>query len=311
MEDVRETGHPKQRYKVTLHSQRRGQVVVNLLFSPLIDRHGERQGVVLIIEDVTHETRMETEIGRIRRLADIGQLAAKMAHEVRNPLSSIKGAAQLMRNEYEDLAPFREFLDIIIDEVNHLSKITTDLLDIARPLLLDLQWSNLNDLIEKTLQLFREGLREARVKVRFRPDADLPQILCDPKQIEQVVRNIVLNAMQAMPSGGDMALRTYHDAGQGTVTACFCDTGVGIPEQKFEAIFQPFMTTKTKGTGLGLSIVKRIVENHQGNIDLTSRLGEGTCFSITLPVRAEHENVAEQPYASDDDDPITSSLPDQ
>lgn len=310
MEDVRETGHPKQRYKVMLHSQRRGQVVVNLLFTPLIDRHGERQGVVLIIEDVTHETRMETEIGRIRRLADIGQLAAKMAHEVRNPLSSIKGAAQLMRNEYEDLAPFREFLDIIIDEVNHLSKITTDLLDFARPLLLDLQWSNLNDLIEKTLLLFRDGLREARVKVRFRPDAELPPILCDPKQIEQVVRNIVLNAMQAMPSGGDLALRTYHDADQGTVTACFCDTGVGIPEQKFEDIFQPFMTTKTKGTGLGLSIVKRIVENHQGNIDLTSRLGEGACFSITLPVRAEHENIAEQPYAADAGDHITSALPD-
>jgi PAS domain S-box-containing protein len=310
MEDVRSTGHPRQRYKVTLHSQRRGQVVVNLLFSPLIDRHGERQGVVLIIEDVTHETRMESEIGRIRRLADIGQLAAKMAHEVRNPLSSIKGAAQLMRNEYEDLAPFREFLDIIIDEVNHLSKITTDLLDFARPLQLDLKWASLNDVVERTFQLFREGLREARVKVRFRPDANLPQILCDPKQLEQVVRNILINAMQAMPSGGDLAVRTYHDIDQGTVTACFCDTGVGIPEQKFEDIFQPFMTTKTKGTGLGLSIVKRIVENHHGSIDLTSRIGEGACFSITLPVRTEYQNVAEQTQHADGADDITLDLPD-
>jgi signal transduction histidine kinase len=215
-----------------------------------------------------------------------------------------------MRNEYEDLAPFREFLDIIIDEVNHLSKITTDLLDFARPLQLDLQWSSLNELIERTVQLYREALREARVKVRFRPDANLPQILCDPKQIEQVVRNIVLNAMQAMPGGGDLALRTYHDTDQGAVTACFCDTGVGIPEHKFEEIFQPFMTTKTKGTGLGLSIVKRIVENHQGNIDLTSRLNEGTCFSITLPIRAEFENVVEQQFDTDADDRITSTLPD-
>ena len=311
MEDVRSTGHARQRYKVTLHPRRRGQVVTNLLFSPLIDRYGERQGIILIIEDVTHETRMETEIGRIRRLADIGQLAAKMAHEVRNPLSSIKGAAQLMRNEYEDLAPFREFLDIIIDEVNHLSKITTDLLDFARPLQLELQWAGLNDLVDKTLALYRDMLRESRVKVRFRPEQELPQILCDAKQIEQVIRNIIINAMQAMPAGGDLAITTYHEQEKGSVTVCFCDTGVGIPEHKFDDIFQPFMTTKTKGTGLGLSIVKRIVENHHGDIDLTSRVGEGTCFSVTLPIRAEHENVIEQQYGETGGDEITSALPDQ
>lgn len=311
MEDVRETGHPRQHYKVVLHPRRRGEVVTNLLFSPLIDRQGERQGVILIIEDVTHDTRMEAEMGRIRRLADIGQLAAKMAHEVRNPLSSIKGAAQLMRNEYEDLSPFREFLDIIIDEVNHLSKITTDLLDFARPLQLDLQWSNINDLIERTLQLYHDSLREGRVKVKFRPEQQIPPILCDPKQIEQVVRNIVINAIQAMPSGGDLAITTHHNVDEASVTACFCDTGVGIPQHRFEEIFQPFMTTKTKGTGLGLSIVKRIMENHHGKIDLTSRVDEGACFSLTLPIRAEHEKVTTKPYTQSRESQITPILPDQ
>jgi len=289
MAEVRETGHARQRYKVVLHPRRRGVVTTNLLLSPLIDRQGERQGVILIIEDVTHETRMESEIGRIRRLADIGQLAAKMAHEVRNPLSSIKGAAQLMRNEYEDLAPFREFLDIIIDEVNHLSKITTDLLDFARPLQMERRPTSANDLIERTIQLFGDSLRQGRVKINYRPQEDLPTMECDPKQIEQVFRNIVINAMQAMPSGGDLAITTYHDMDKESITVCFCDTGVGVPEKKFEEIFQPFMTTKTKGTGLGLSIVKRIIENHHGEIDLTSRIDEGTCFSITLPIQARKE----------------------
>ncbi len=309
MAEVRETGHARQRYKVALHPRRKGAVTTNMLLSPLIDRQGERQGVILIIEDVTHETRMETEIGRIRRLADIGQLAAKMAHEVRNPLSSIKGAAQLMRNEYEDLAPFREFLDIIIDEVNHLSKITTDLLDFARPMQMDPRWTNLNDLVERTLQMYGDTLREGRVKVNFRPDEELPLIQCDAKQIEQVFRNIVINAMQSMASGGDLAVTTYHNNDKEMVTACFCDTGVGVPEHKFDEIFQPFMTTKTKGTGLGLSIVKRIMENHNGDIDLTSRVGEGTCFSFTLPIRAR-EDIAAGAIESIGETRFMSDLPD-
>jgi signal transduction histidine kinase len=117
--------------------------------------------------------------------------------------------------------------------------------------------------------------------------------------------------MQAMPSGGDLAVTTNHNVDKGSVTACFCDTGVGVPADKFEEIFQPFVTTKTKGTGLGLSIVKRIVENHHGEIDLTSKLGEGTCFSITLPIQSDLDTALDQQVAGSADESIASSLPDQ
>jgi PAS domain S-box-containing protein len=305
---VRESGRPYQMFKVALHPQRRGETYVNILLSPLIDRQGERQGVVLVIEDVTHEVKMEVEIGRIRRLADIGQLAAKMAHEVRNPLSSIKGAAQLMRNEYEDLAPFREFLDIIIDEVNHLSKITSDLLDFARPLQLDPQWTNVNDLAERTLHFLKGMLKEAGVKIRFRPDGTIPHVSADPKQIEQVMRNIVINAAQAMPEGGDLTVTSSYDPEEEAVTVVFADTGSGITAERIDEIFQPFFTTKTKGTGLGLPIVRRIVESHGGRIEVSSARGEGARFSVTLPMQTASTAV---PGSADVVEPsITAGLPD-
>jgi PAS domain S-box-containing protein len=305
---VRETGRPYPMFKMPLHPRGRDETYVNVLLSPLIDRQGERQGVVLVIEDVTHEVKMEEEIGRIRRLADIGQLAAKMAHEVRNPLSSIKGAAQLMRNEYEDLAPFREFLDIIIDEVNHLSKITSDLLDFARPLQLDPQWTNLNDLAERTLHFLKGMLKEADVRIRFRPDGTIPHVSADPKQIEQVMRNVVINAVQAMPEGGELTVTSSYERQNETVSVHFQDTGLGIAPERMNDIFQPFFTTKTKGTGLGLPIVRRILESHGGSIDVSSVHGEGTCFTVTLPLQATPAVLPER--AASDDRAITAGLPD-
>lgn len=306
---VPETGRPYQGYKIALHPHRRGEMVVNVLLSPLVDQQGERQGVVLIMEDVTHEARMEAEIERMRRLADMGQFAAKMAHEVRNPLSSIKGAAQLMRNEYAELAPLREFLDIIVDEVNGLSKITTDLLDFARPMQLDLGWTNLNHLVERTLQFMANYLRDHRVGVSFHPDETVPDILGDHKQIEQVMRNIVFNAVQAMPEGGALTVTTRYDPEEGTVTARFCDTGIGIASERQEEIFQPFVTTKTKGTGLGLPIVRKIMENHGGRVEVASQVGQGACFSLTFPLRPVVAKTLESVSAVEAA-PRTSTLPD-
>lgn len=305
---VRESGEPLQEYKVNLHPRRRGQIVVNIVISPLVDRTGEQEGVVLLLEDVTRLIVMESEIARIRRLADIGQLAAKLAHEVRNPLSSIKGAAQLMRHEYEEVGPFREFLDIIIDEVNHLSKITTDLLDFARPVTLELSWTNLNDLAARTLFFTAAMLEEHNIAVRFRPDDELPDNYGDAKQIEQVMRNVVINAAQAMPQGGILSVATRYDAENKQVAIRFKDSGPGVPRDRAEAIFQPFMTTKTKGTGLGLSIVKRIVEHHQGAIDVQSKPDQGAAFTIVLPVRPAVDIVLDG--VPEEDSVMESGLPD-
>lgn len=313
MHQVMITGRPIQRYKLPLNTLRHGETFINVLLSPWSDQQGDRYGVVQIMEDVTREVKMEADMERIRRLADIGQLAAKMAHEVRNPLSSIKGAAQLMRNEYEHLAPMREFLDIIIEEVNGLSKITTDLLDFARPMQLELKRVNLFDLVERTRLLMSGMLEEQGVLVQVHHGEEPPVVECDPKQIEQVIRNIFLNAVQAMPEGGTIAVSAQQEPTGERVTMRFCDTGVGVTEDRMEVIFQPFFTTKTKGTGLGLAIVRKIVEKHGGLVSVSSRVGEGTCFSVTLPVQPPYDPTAhELPKDAPRETPvpITSSLPD-
>jgi PAS domain S-box-containing protein len=309
MQQVLQTGRPYQGYRMALHPHQRGELFVNVLLSPLTNRHGENQGVVQIMEDVTNDVRLEAEMSRMRRLADIGQLAAKVAHEVRNPLSSIKGAAQLMRQEYADIGPLREFLDIIVEEVNGLSRITNDLLDFARPMQLDLHPTNLNDLVERSLNLLKKELAESQVNVVRDLEPLLPEISGDPKQIEQVMRNIIINAIQAMQEGGVLTVSTRYNHTEQTVTASFRDTGVGIAPEKLEEIFQPFVTTKTKGTGLGLPIVRKIMENHGGRVGVSSTPGEGTTFSVTFLLRPIVSAPPEAMCAVNTY-PLPSSLPD-
>jgi signal transduction histidine kinase len=137
---------------------------------------------------------------------------------------------------------------------------------------------------------------------------------CDPKQIEQVIRNIILNAVQAMPDGGTLSISAQQEPDGERVTLRFCDTGVGVTEDRMEVIFQPFFTTKTKGTGLGLAIVRKIVEKHGGLVNVSSRVGEGTCFAVTLPVQPPpYEPLAYEPPKDaprESPVPLTSSLPD-
>lgn len=283
---VMSSGRPHQAYRQRLHSRNGAEMSVNLLVSPVTNRVGERLGIVQIMEDATRETRMESEMARIRRLADIGQLAAKMAHEVRNPLSSIKGAAQLMRQEAGDNPAVQEFIGIIIDEVNALSGLTTDLLDFARPMRLDVRATDLRDLIRSTCGLMQNGLSGSGVDFELRVSDGLPEVLVDPKQIQQILRNLLLNAVQAMPDGGVVTIGADYDAKHGSVAIDVTDRGVGIPEDRLPHIFQPLYTTKTKGTGLGLSIVNKIVENHGGTIQVSSRPQLGSTFTVRLPIEA-------------------------
>lgn len=281
---VGEDGRPYQGFKIGLHPKSREELTVNVLISPLTERDGRRHGVVQIVEDVTPELRKDAEILRMRRLADIGQLAAKMAHEVRNPLSSIKGAAQLIRNEYENERSLCEFVDIIIDEVNGLSRITTDLLDFARPMQLDLRPTNLENVALRTRSLLEMGFQEQGVRINIECSDDLPEIPTDQRQMEQVLRNIFLNAAQSMPDGGEISVQIAPDPTTDTVRLQITDQGGGIPPERLDAIFQPFFTTKTKGTGLGLPIVRKIVENHGGTIRVHSTVGEGSTFVLNLPL---------------------------
>ncbi len=231
------------------------------------------------------------------RLAALGEMAAGLAHEIRNPLGAIKGAAQ-----YLDPSALREgdaeILQIIVEEVNRLDGVVAQFLEYSRPLpgpgVADkFQPTELNDVLWRTVKLIESQLPPS-VALELELTPDLPRVLADAEQLKQVFINLILNAVQAMPDGGRLKIRTRrphapielglsdstprYTADQ--VEVRFADTGAGIPEDALDRIFIPFYTTKTKGTGLGLAISQRIVKGHGGTIEVQSRLGEGTEFIL-------------------------------
>ena len=233
------------------------------------------------------------------RLAALGEMAAGLAHEIRNPLGAIKGAAQ-----YLDPASLREgdaeILQIIVEEVNRLDGVVAQFLDYSRPMspgaTEKLTPTDLNDVLSRTVKLI-EGSLPPNVRLELSLEPDLPRILGDAEQLKQVFINLALNAVQAMPDGGRLAVRTRRprqplelglsDASPryaaDQVEVRFADTGAGIPEEAKDRIFIPFYTTKSKGTGLGLAISQRIVKAHGGSIEVQSRLGEGSEFILRFP----------------------------
>jgi two-component system sensor histidine kinase HydH len=229
------------------------------------------------------------------RLAALGQMAAGLAHEIRNPLGSIKGAAQVLQPIVQETndASIKEFLNIIVEEVDRLNKIVSQFLDYARPYRGDPKPLDVNDVVRKTLQLMEKEEGGHKVEISTSLFEGLPQVRADAEQLRQVFLNLSLNAIQAMPTGGKLqvssSLRrsTRRGATAAFLEVRFRDTGVGIPPGDLKNMFVPFFTTKEKGTGLGLPISRRIAENHGGTIEVRSKQGAGSTFTVLLPIEAD------------------------
>ena len=237
------------------------------------------------------------------RLAALGEMAAGLAHEIRNPLGAIKGAAQYLDPNAAPRARTARFLEIIVEEVNRLDGVVAQFLDYSRPFpnaaSEKFQNTDLNDVIWKTMKLIQSNF-PANVVLEMDLTPGLPPIDADAEQLKQVFINLALNAVQAMPDGGRFTVRTRrphapvelglsestprYSADQ--IEVRFADTGAGIPEDALDRIFIPFYTTKTKGTGLGLAISQRIIKGHGGTIEVQSRVGEGTEFVLRFPSAA-------------------------
>jgi two-component system, NtrC family, sensor histidine kinase HydH len=245
------------------------------------------------------------------RLAAIGEMSAGLAHEIRNPLAAIKGAVQYL--DPKKLPPEdREFLEIMIEEVNRLNGVVTQFLDYSRPLKSSMTPTAVNEVLEKTFKLL-ESQTPPNVKVELELAAWAPRVQADAEQLKQVFLNLALNAFQAMPGGGRLTVSTrvardelafWREGARRTdvVEIRFRDTGPGVPEAARESIFVPFYTTKEKGTGLGLAICQRIVKAHQGSIVVHSRPGEGAEFLVSLPgLREERPPEAVTPVPTAED----------
>ena len=228
------------------------------------------------------------------RLAALGEMAAGLAHEIRNPLGSIKASAQYLSETSAQAQDGAEFLDIIVDEVDRLNRVVSSFLDYARPAHSDPEPIHVNAAVELTLQFLRPECDSANVSLHVAMDEDLPKVRIDIEHLRQVLINLVQNAVQAMTRGGDIFVETRSQdrfgIGGGArrwVQISVRDTGPGIAPGLLANLFVPFVTTKQQGTGLGLAISQRIVAEAGGRIDVRSRQGFGTTFVVLLPAEGE------------------------
>ncbi len=282
-----QTGKIFTRNQLCYQSPQGDETYLNLSASQLVSESGEYLGIVVVFEDVTNEVQMKEEVERVSKLAETGQLAANIAHELRNPLSSIKGAAQLLQKEMPAslIAEHGEFLDMIVQEVNGLDRIATEFLEFSRVTPPEMRPVSVSALLSRLLHFMSAYLADQDVHVVQSLEDGLPELSVDRAQMEQVIKNIVINAVQAMPHGGTLTVATRCQPDQDIVNIDFTDTGVGISAAKIDKICTPFFTTKTKGTGLGLAIVRKIVETHGGRLVIQSTPGEGSTFTVQLPIQ--------------------------
>jgi len=265
-----------------------GQVVpLEIGASLLADESGAHLGYIILFKDLTEVRGLRREIERSRRLASVGRLAAGVAHEIRNPLSSIKGFATYFKQRYQDVPRDQQTADIMIQEVDRLNRVVSQLLEFARPVSVSPKPASLKTLVADSVKLIQPQARDKQITISTRHAAKVDAINIDPDRISQVLLNFYLNAIEAMEPGGKLAIKLSGSEEGDRLFIQVSDTGPGIAAEDLPKIFDPYFTTKSSGTGLGLAIAHNIVEAMGGTIEVKSEAGKGTTFGLTLPIELE------------------------
>jgi two-component system sensor histidine kinase PilS (NtrC family) len=258
--------------------------VIGLSISRMQDTEGAETGFIGIFQDLTELKKMAEEMKQKEKMAAIGELSTNIAHEIRNPLASLKGSVEMLREDAITIEQKHRLMSIALGEMDRLDTIITDFLNYSRPGKLEVQRFDLHQVLDETVELLKNR-DEENVHIKRAFNGPL-HIKADPLQLKQVFFNLGLNALDAMPEGGELLISTHER--DGLVRITFRDTGTGVSAVNLEKVFYPFFTTKEKGTGLGLSIAYRIVEEHDGLITLKSGPDEGAEFDILIP--SEYKN---------------------
>jgi two-component system nitrogen regulation sensor histidine kinase GlnL len=290
------TGESRSEAGGTLETIEGRTIHVSVVTAPLFARDGTVEAAVAVVRDVSRIRQLEDEVRRGETLAAAGRMAVGVAHEIRNPLGAIRGAVQLLARELGEDPRLREYTDVLLKEVDRVNRIIEAMLDLGRPVQLRRAPLNLHQLLERVTLLQEESARSRRVSVVRRYDPSLPPILGDEDRLIQVFHNLVVNALDAMKSGGRLTLSTRVSlnplygkidvgGGKGTmVEVQVADEGAGIPTGVLTRVFDPFFTTKDRGLGLGLAVCHRILEEHHGAIQVESTEGRGTVVTCFLPI---------------------------
>jgi two-component system NtrC family sensor kinase len=262
------------------------RLLVNLGATPLRDSHAAVVGTIVIVEDISTRVQLEEQLQISEKMASIGLLAAGVAHEVNTPLTGISSFTQMLLEGAKPDDPSTEVLEKIERQTFRAAKIVNGLLNLARPAQVDSGPCNINAVVNDVLSLLEHQFRNGSIQVRKELAAVSPEVQGIEHKLQQVFLNLFLNARDAMPKGGWLTIATRVERGEAVVE--IADTGSGIPAEQLSRIYDPFFTTKEigKGTGLGLSITYGIVQEHGGSITCDSQVGQGTRFSIRLPLAA-------------------------
>lgn len=265
--------------------------VLRVTVSPLLDDQQQVIGSVHVVSDITEHVMLERRIARAEQLALIGELAAGLAHEVKNPLAGIKGALEIVLENLPETDANRAVLKHVLDETMRVNRVISDLLDYARPHTASNTRTNLNQLIQHAITMAQMQVADGHVEIEFRPDTQLPAIMVDPDEMQKVILNLLLNAIHAVKSKGRITVTTAFDPNDQAITLQVTDNGEGIAPEHLEKIFRPFYTTKKKGTGLGLATSHRIITNYGGTISVESTVGQGSTFIVRLPASIKSRSL--------------------
>ncbi len=288
MRGVREQGAARDVEIEKIHKSGR-RLLVGITATQIKDETGAGIGAAMLMRDITRGKMLQDKTEQADRVAVVGQLAASMAHEIGTPLNVISGNAEyLLGSEDTQRSPGKE-LKIIVEETERISKLIKRLMHITQPQSLDMKEVHINAIVQRVLEFTAHEMEGAKVMLESHLDKGLPAVLGDADQLEQVLLNLVMNAIEAMPGGGRLFVATslwrMENDSNALVQVRVSDTGTGIPKEIMAKIFDPFFTTKkVRGYGgLGLSISSRIIEDHKGTIKIESSAGKGTSITVRLP----------------------------
>ncbi len=307
---IRELVHPDSKQKVLDRYRRRQRgetvshayafkmvrkngVTIDVFASVALSTFGGRVTTIGFLQDFTSRKQFQRSLWLSQRLASIGRLAAEVAHEINNPLTSIltfgKLIDRIFRQEpfpLERIPELRQFIDCLGSEATRCAEIARNLLDFSRHGEINLRENNIHEVLGKTLDILKHRAQMSNIRLEVSYGSNVPRFTCDFKRLQQAFMNLFWNAMEAMPEGGALSVSTTYDPKANVIVVIVSDTGTGIPEESLESIFEPFFTTKPdgKGVGLGLSVAYGIIRRHNGKIHAQSDMGKGTRFTIEFPL---------------------------
>lgn len=278
-----------------LHRSNAAPLPVNAYAAPIYTSLSNQDGAVMIIRDLSRIKELEGTLRRADRLSMLGTLAAGLAHEIKNPLGGIKGAAQLLAMDLSEESSLLDYTQIMIKEVERINFIIEELMDLGNPRPPEIGDVDLAKILNDIILLQREVARSQKIRFLLKIDPSIPPVQGDEALLTRLFLNLIKNASEAITQEGDVLIETrissnYHMTSPGRrsspmVDITISDTGCGIEQKEMDRIFTPYFTTKSKGSGLGLAISQKIIEDHHGLLKIESSLGEGTAMIVSLPLR--------------------------